>query len=65
MNYETRLKSVRIEKGLTQKQIAEFLEIPHRTYQNYELGIYPVPVNVALKLAKFYNVDIHFLFCAE
>lgn len=32
----TRIKKIRLEKGLTQKEVAERLNIPYSTYSNYE-----------------------------
>jgi DNA-binding transcriptional regulator YiaG len=32
------LKRLRLRKGLTQPQAAEFLSVPLRTYQNWEQG---------------------------
>ena len=35
----TELKRIRISTGMKQSQVADIYGIPHRTYQNWELGI--------------------------
>ena len=51
----TYLKEKRVQKGLTQKEIAEFLGVPTETYSNWERGSRKLPSYQVLKLAKFYK----------
>ncbi len=37
------LKEIRIKNGFTQKEIANFFNMPYRTYQNYEEGLTTIP----------------------
>ena len=46
------LKELRMKCGFTQKEIASFLSMPYRTYQNYEEGITSIPEWIYL-LIKF------------
>ncbi len=46
------LKELRIKNGFTQKEIASFLNMPYRTYQNYEEGVTSIPDWIYL-LIKF------------
>ncbi len=65
MRYEAlrfeRIRSLRIDRDLTQKQIAEILNVKQNTYSQYELGILSYPVDVLIKLAKFYGTSVDYL----
>ena len=56
-----RLKQVRKAHKQTQAQIAEYLGIPLRTYQNYEREINDPDSAVLCKLAYFYDVTLDYL----
>ena len=60
MKFEN-IRSLRIDNGYTQKQIAEFLGISQNTYSQYEIGVLNYPVDALLKLADFYNVSVDYL----
>lgn len=38
------IKQARTEAGLTQKEVAELLNIPQKSYENWEQGRYKPPV---------------------
>ena len=46
---------------LTQKEIADFLHIKQNTYSQYENGHRQVPIDVLVKLARYYNTSIDYL----
>lgn len=60
MKYEN-IRSIRIDKGYTQTQIAEVLGISQNTYSQYEIGILNYPVDAVVKLADFYGVSTDYL----
>lgn len=60
MKFEN-IRSLRIDNGYTQKQIAELLGISQNTYSQYEIGVLNYPVDALMKLADFYNVSIDYL----
>lgn len=60
MKFEN-IRSLRIDNGYTQKQIAELLGISQNTYSQYEIGVLNYPVDALIKLADFYNVSIDYL----
>lgn len=60
MKYEN-IRNIRIDRGYTQKQIAEHLGISQNTYSQYEVGILNYPVDAVVKLAKFYGVSTDYL----
>lgn len=60
MKYET-IRSIRIDKGYTQGQIANYLGISQNTYSQYEIGVLNYPVDAVVKLADFYGVSTDYL----
>lgn len=60
MKFEN-IRSLRIDKGLTQRQIAEYLNIKQNTYSQYEIGVLNYPVDVVVKLADYYGVSTDYL----
>lgn len=60
MKYEN-IRNLRIDRGYTQKQVAEHLGISQNTYSQYEVGILNYPVDAVVKLAMFYGVSTDYL----
>lgn len=60
MKYEN-IRNLRIDNGLTQKKVAEYLNIKQNTYSQYEIGVLNYPVDVIVKLADFYGVSTDYL----
>lgn len=60
MKYEN-IRNIRIDRGYTQKQIAEYLGISQNTYSQYEVGILNYPVDAIVALAAFYDVSTDYL----
>ena len=60
MKYEN-IRKLRIDKGYTQKQVAEHLGVSQNTYSQYEIGVLNYPVDAVVKLADFYNVSVDYL----
>ena len=56
-----RLKELRETKGLTQKQLAEILNINSVTYLHYEKEQREPPLALLADLAKFYDVSTDYL----
>jgi len=56
-----RIRDLREDKDLTQKQLAEHLKIHQTTYSDYELGNLNVPIDVLIELSKFYKTSIDYL----
>lgn len=55
--YFPRLRDLREDKDLSQKDIGEMLGIQQTVYSRYERGYQNIPVAHLLKLADFYNVS--------
>ena len=56
-----RVRDLREDNDITQKQMAEYLQIHQTTYSDYELGNLNIPVEVLIKLAKFHKTSIDYI----
>ncbi len=61
MPYYRRLRDLREDHDLTQTQLAEKLNMHKTTYTNYEQGKRDLPLEVAIKIARFYKVSLDYL----
>lgn len=57
----SRMRDLREDKDLTQKAMAELLNVAQTTYSDYELGKINIPVPILKQLALFYNTSIDYL----
>lgn len=56
-----RLRDLREDNELTQKQIAEMLGTTPQYYQKYEKGFHPMPADRLIILARFYHTSVDYL----
>ena len=56
-----RLKQLRLNRGLYQKQISEMLGVDRTTYGKYETEDSEPPIDTLIRLADFYGVSLDFL----
>lgn len=56
-----RLRDLREDLDLKQRQIAEYLNCSQRVYSNYELGQRDIPTDILIRLADFYGVSIDYI----
>ena len=56
-----RLRDLREEKDLLQRDIAKLLNMSQNGYSGYELENRDIPTSVLKKLASFYNTSIDYL----
>ncbi len=56
-----RLKMMREDSDITQKQIADYLHIKQNTYSQYENGQRGIPVETLIKLAKFFSTSTDYI----
>ena len=61
MYFYHRIKDMREDHDLKQKEVAAMLCIDQRVYSNYETGKREIPVHLLIQLAKFYNVSTDYL----
>ena len=58
-----RLRDLREDNDLTQKQLADLLCIRQNTYSQYETGHRQVPIDALITLAAFYKTSTDYLLC--
>ena len=56
-----RIKELRVDKDLGQKELAEILNVTRSAYSNYENGLRDVPVEVLVRLADFYQTSVDYI----
>lgn len=56
-----RLKSMREDYDITQKELAEYLHIGQNTYSQYENGHRQIPISCLIMLAKYYRTSVDYL----
>ena len=56
-----RIRDLREDKDITQKQMATILNCSQQVYSNYELGQRDIPTDVLIKISTFHNVSIDYL----
>ena len=59
--YLRRLKDLREDKDLLQKEIANVLQITRQQYGLYESGERNLPIDKLYKLAQFYNTSSDYI----
>lgn len=59
--YKNRLRDLREDLDLSQKKLAQYLQVHQTTYSDYELGKLNIPVPVLHMLADYYNVSVDYL----
>ena len=58
-----RIRDLREDRDLKQKQIADYLLCDQSLYSKYERGERPMPLEYADKLADYYGVSVDYLLC--
>lgn len=56
-----RLRDLREDNDLLQKDVAEYLQCSQTCYSSYEIGKRSVPLDVMAKLADYYGVSVDYL----
>lgn len=56
-----RIEDLRVDRDLTIRAVSEYLGCNRDVYSRYEKGQRQIPVDLALRLAKFYNCTLDYL----
>lgn len=56
-----RIRDLREDNDLTQKQMSQKLNCSQQVYSNYELGQRDIPTDILIKLSKFYKVSTDYI----
>ena len=59
--YYPRLKDLREDNDLVQKEVASYLGIDQRVYSNYETGKREIPVRFVVLLANYYKTSTDYI----
>ena len=61
IKFNIRLKELRLENGLTQKDLANIIEVGRTTISEYESGKIVPKQEGLLKIANYFNVSVDYL----
>ncbi len=56
-----RIRALREDRDLTQKKIAEILNMSQTGYSKYETGENDIPTRILIELSKFYDTSVDYL----
>ena len=56
-----KIKELRKQKGKTQEELANYLNVSRATYNGYELNKYEPNIETIKKLANYYNVSTDYI----
>ena len=56
-----RIRELREDKDLTQKQLGQILNMSQTGYSQYEIGKNDVPTKILIELAKFHNTSVDYI----
>lgn len=63
MDYRQRIRDLREDADLTQRQVAEFLGTSQTMYARYERGASELPIRHLIALAQLYRVSTDYILC--
>ena len=61
MNYRTRLRHLREDRDLTQKEVGQIINKSQQGYSHIEDGRAELKIDDLIKLCRFYNVSSDYL----
>ena len=61
MTIYPRIRSLREERGFSQRELAELLNMAQPQYFRYETGQRELPLSVAIRLCEIYGVSVDYL----
>ena len=56
-----RIRDLREDKDLSQKEIGSILNMSQTGYSKYEVGTNDVPTKILIQLANFYNTSVDYI----
>ena len=61
MGYYKRIRELREDNDLTQRQVAAELDMPQPQYYRYEQGFRDIPTDILIRLADMYNTSTDYI----
>lgn len=65
LNIENRIQELRTDRGLTQQELADSLDVTRATIIALEKGSYNPSLELAFRLARFFKTEIETIFKAK
>ncbi len=56
-----RIRDLREDRDLTQREMGEILMCSQRVYSDYERGVLDIPTEILIRLADFYDVSTDYI----
>ncbi len=56
-----RIRNLREDHDMKQREVASFLNCSQQVYSNYELGQRDIPTETLIKLSQLYNVSVDYI----
>ncbi len=56
-----RIRDLREDRDLKQRELAEYLNCSQQVYSNYELGQRDIPSETLIRLSRFYRVSVDYI----
>ena len=57
----TRIRDLREDADLKQKDMAQYLNCSQQVYSNYELGQRDIPTDILISLAEFHQTNVDYI----
>ncbi len=61
LGYYKRIRELREDNDLTQKQVAEYLNMKQPQYSRYEKGYRDIPSDILIALADYYDTTVDYI----
>ena len=56
-----RIRDLREDRDLTQRELSKILNCSQQVYSNYELGQRDIPTDILIRLSRFYKVSVDYI----
>lgn len=56
-----RIRDLREDKDMTQRETADILHCSQRVYSDYERGVLDIPTDILIRLADLHNVSVDYI----
>ena len=56
-----RIRDLREDADMKQRDVAKYLHCSQQVYSNYELGQRDIPTDILIKLSRFYKVSVDYI----
>ena len=61
MRVYRRIRDLREDSDMTQRELGQVLHCPQQVYANYELGQRDIPTSILIDLARFHHTSVDYI----